>query len=104
MMGDSAILSVRMGPVALFEAEPVAGAMPHTVDFTDLSVGDITSWVWNFGDGHRSSEQNPTHAYVGPGVYTVNLTVEGSDGTDTYTRKDVIRVTPVLVYLPVVNK
>ncbi len=43
----------------------------------------ITSWNWMFGDGETSNEQNPTHTYTSPGVYTVRLTV--SNGTDSNT-------------------
>jgi len=32
-------------------------------------------WKWNFGDGTTSNEQNPTHSYNGPGVYTITMTL-----------------------------
>ena len=59
---------------------------PVAVSFTDTSVGYITNWSWDFGDGTNSTEQNPTHVFtLAPGevdaFYTVNLTV-----TDCYGR------------------
>jgi len=33
------------------------------------------SYLWNFGDGESSTQQNPQHAYDGPGDYTIILTV-----------------------------
>ena len=51
------------------------------VAFEDLSVGKITSWKWDFGDGGTSSEQNPTHEYKAGREYTVILDIEGPDGT-----------------------
>jgi hypothetical protein len=33
------------------------------VAFKDLSVGKVTSWKWDFGDGETSTEQNPLHVY-----------------------------------------
>jgi PKD repeat protein len=42
--------------------------------------GDTLTYLWDFGDGYTSSEQNPTHAYANDGDYTATLTV--SDGTD----------------------
>lgn len=51
------------------------------VAFKDLSVGAITSWKWDFGDGTTSTEQHPQHAYAKPGNYVVILDVTGSDGT-----------------------
>jgi len=39
---------------------------------------------WNFGDGQTSTLQNPVHAYVNAGVYSVCLTISGSGITCTY--------------------
>lgn len=60
-----------------------------TVTFTDLSYdpdGTIVSWLWDFGDGNTSTQQNPIHTYAAPGSYSVSLTVtdnEGANGTVT---------------------
>jgi PKD repeat protein len=37
------------------------------VAFKDESVGKITSWRWDFGDGETSTEQSPQHIYKQPG-------------------------------------
>lgn len=50
------------------------------VAFKDLSVGQINSWKWDFGDDETSTEQNPIHAYKDPGHYVVVLWVEGPAG------------------------
>jgi thermitase len=66
-----------------FSAAPVSGDEPLKVSFTDLSTsGDsISSWLWDFGDGVTSSEQNPAHTYIQDGLYTVSLTITGVDGS-----------------------
>jgi len=52
------------------------------VAFKDLSVGKVTSWKWNFGDGESSTDQNPIHAYKeARSDYVVILDVEGPAGT-----------------------
>jgi PKD repeat protein len=51
--------------------------------FTDKSKdddGNLVSWVWDFGDGTGSSEQNPTHSYEDEGHFDVTLTVTDNDG------------------------
>ncbi len=55
-----------------------------TFSFTDLSTNDPTSWLWDFGDGNTSTEQNPTHTYAEPGTYTVCLTVANDAGEDIF--------------------
>jgi trimeric autotransporter adhesin len=61
-------------------ASPMRGGAPLTVDFTDLSEGDPTSWAWDFGDGGTSTEQNPTHVYTAVGTHTASLTVTNASG------------------------
>jgi len=31
------------------------------------------TWLWTFGDGHSSTQENPEHHYDEPGIYTVCL-------------------------------
>ncbi|WP_185974262.1 T9SS type B sorting domain-containing protein [Litoribacter populi] len=45
------------------------------IQFNDLSLGDIVSWEWEFGDGITSNEQEPKHSYAQTGFYTVKLSV-----------------------------
>ena len=78
--------------VSNFTANPLTGAVPLSVQFTDQSTGDITEWYWDFDDGETSTEQNPSHTYNNVGKYTVSLTVSGSEGSDTETKADYICV------------
>lgn len=47
----------------------------NTVVFTDESMGEITEWYWEFGDGTNSLDQSPEHIFPGPGIYDVCLYV-----------------------------
>ncbi|HOK37291.1 MAG TPA: PKD domain-containing protein [Bacteroidales bacterium] len=78
--------------VADFSVSDTVGCVNLTVQFTDLSLNNPTSWLWNFGDGETSFEQNPVHTYVQPGIYTVSLEVSNSTGTDTKIVEDIIYV------------
>ncbi len=42
--------------------------------------GNALSFAWSFGDGASGSGAAPTHAYLTPGTYTVNLTVTDTHG------------------------
>ncbi|MFO8009510.1 MAG: PKD domain-containing protein [Dehalococcoidia bacterium] len=82
-------------PSANFICQPVCGSIPLKVDFTNTTDKAVTERLWEFGDGYTSKAKNPSHTYVEPGIYTVTLTVEGPDGRDTKTRKDLIEVIEV---------
>lgn len=45
------------------------------VQFTDLSIGNVSEWHWDFGDGNWSDEQDPVNAFPEFKEYLVNLTV-----------------------------
>jgi PKD repeat protein len=94
-VGTAAHLALRddVTLIADFTASPTYGAVPLTVNFTDLSVG-ATSWSWDFGDTGTSTDKNPTYTYTSSGTYTVSLTVTGAPGSDTETKVDYITVTP----------
>lgn len=50
------------------------------VAFKDESVGEVTSWLWTFGDGTTSTEQNPIHQFEEARSYVTILDVAGPDG------------------------
>ncbi len=79
-------------PIADFSASNTNAAINETITFTDESAFSPTSWAWDFGDGETSTEQNPTHAYAEAGTYTVQLTVENENGSDTEIKEDYITV------------
>jgi len=81
-------------PVAESWANTTKGPAPLVVAFTDESTGSPCGWVWEFGDGATSSEQNPVHTYTAPGVYLVNLTVFAASGSGRTEYPVRIRVAP----------
>ena len=87
--------------IVLIDTLPVAG-FEHTAAcaglqtcFTDTSVangGVIDSWIWIFGDGNNSTNQNPCHIYMNEGEYVVTLIVVNSDGCSSAPFNDTIYV------------
>ncbi len=70
-------------PIAGFTANTTKGAAPLKIKFTDSSTGNVSGYLWNFGDGITSTDQNPTHSYTKPGSYTVKLTVTNHGGSSS---------------------
>lgn len=75
-------ISVQEKPIADFVADTTeADCYPLPVTFTDLSSGtDINYWSWDFGDGVKSTFQNPFHNYSGTGTFDVTLRIKTSNG------------------------
>lgn len=42
--------------------------------------GNITKYIWDFGDGTTSSSKNPIHSYISNGTYIVTLEVTDNSG------------------------
>ena len=70
-------------PVASFTSTSPAGFAPFTVQFTDTSANQPTSWSWDFGDGGTSDLQNPVHTYTAGGAFNISLSATNSAGTGT---------------------
>ncbi len=80
-------------PVADFFAIPTSGwDIYYRPEFVDVSTGNITDYLWEFGDDQNSTELAPNHQYASPGTYTVSLTVSGPAGSDKRTKVDYITV------------
>jgi gliding motility-associated-like protein len=85
-------------PRAQFSVTSRQGCGPLTVNFTDESTIDgndtVEEWLWDFGDGNTSTEQNPTHTYESVGIYNVSLTITTviTGLTNTNTKSNFIQV------------
>lgn len=66
----------------------------YTINFTNTSAVSGT-YLWNFGDGSTSTEQNPVHTYDSSASYTVTLAVTDTKGTkyDVFTKINVSKKT-----------
>ena len=88
--GEIVERNIKLSPIATtttvlenpidFVGIPTIGFCPLTVQFANLSKGDIERYEWDFGDGETSTEEDPTHTYKTGGIYTVRLVNYGTDG------------------------
>src|SRR5690606_19863545 len=71
-----------------FTAGPISGSPPLTTIFTDTSTpGNAADlFHWDFGDGHITTAQQPTHTYTETGLFTVTLTITDTDTGETDTK------------------
>lgn len=75
-----------LSPKALFRAFPRSCKPGTPIRFQSLCEGDIIRYMWDFGDGGTSVEQNPVYSYATEGTYTVKLhlvTASGAQGIST---------------------
>lgn len=82
-----------------FTGTPLSGNTPMAVQFTDSSTGDPTSWLWDFGDGNTSVEQNPLHIYSTAGTWSVSLTA-----SNAYHSDELIRTNYIVSSSPATNR
>ncbi len=90
----SIVIELSTIPNAFFGYDQTNGCSPMTVHFIDQSQNNPTSWLWTFDGGNPSTSplQNPTVVYSTPGVYSVTLVVQNSQGSDALVLSDLITV------------
>lgn len=84
---DTSTVNIKVfsKPIALFQANPNTVFIPtNPVNCTNLSSG-ATSYQWDFGDGHTSTETNPSYLYQTPGEFQISLVAINQHGCkDTF--------------------
>jgi PKD repeat protein len=93
---DKSVITVNnVKPIAGFSVNPIEGDVTTEFAFSSTSTdtdGTVISYAWDFGDGHSSTDANPTHQYESVGTYMVSLLVYDDDGvaSDKYELEIVI--------------
>ncbi|MFC2151064.1 C1 family peptidase [Bacteroidota bacterium] len=86
-------------PVANFNADETTIVVGNTINFSDASANNPTSWSWTFEGGtpSTSTSQNPTVTYNTLGTYDVSLTVTNAEGNDTEIKTNYISVVDEII-------
>ncbi len=87
-------------PFANFNANVVSGCPGLTVQFSDNSFSNPTSWLWTFPGGtpSTSTDQNPIVTYNNAGTYNhVTLKVQNAFGSDSIIKLNYISVSPQII-------
>lgn len=81
---NSASTEVTVGAKPTANFTFTTGCKGTPTRFTSTSTtnpsGQNMTYLWNFGDGSTSTEQNPSHTYAQAGDYTVRLTAKTENG------------------------
>lgn len=67
-------------PIASFDTIQISDGNYFFLDRSDRLPN---TWLWDFGDGSTSNQQNPQNQFTNPGIYTVCLTVGNEVGSDS---------------------
>ncbi len=92
-LSKNGYITILSNPAATFTSNETSVCDISTVfSFTAQTTSAIT-WLWKFGDGSNATQQNPSHVYNQPGIYTVTLITTNQLGcTDTTIRLQYIEV------------
>ena len=82
LVTQNAGIRIQRSPEAAFKYSP-GGLL---VAFRDTSAGQVTSRLWDFGDGTTSTARSPSHTFAEPGYYAVTLRAANLVGSDEVTR------------------
>jgi PKD domain/Secretion system C-terminal sorting domain len=77
---DTINVTIDVMPVASFIYTSYA---IYNFVFTNTSIGG-SSYLWDFGDGETSTEENPTHTYAEYGCCDAALTINNICGSSTF--------------------
>ncbi|MCX7649612.1 MAG: PKD domain-containing protein, partial [Flavobacteriales bacterium] len=94
------LIVAHPAPVAGFSASPLV----MEIEEPDVVITDnsqyASQWLYTFGDGVQSNQQNPTHSYQNTGQYVITQTVSNAFGCSD-TASLVVVVNPVSeVFVP----
>jgi gliding motility-associated-like protein len=85
-------------PLVQFSANNVClGAPTLFQNQSSVSSGNLTNYVWDFGDGNNSLQNSPQHTYANDGTYTVTLVVSTDNNcVDSVTQNVIVNPVPVI--------
>ena len=86
-VSDSTFVSINgVTPTATFVYNAIeCGTPAQFLNHSQSNDGGQLSFIWNFGDGSVSKEQNPMHIFSRTGQYEVALTVSSESGCQNST-------------------
>lgn len=100
---DDTIVTIVVHPLVVAIVTPITSTICEgsSITFTQSSLGDQLTYLWDFGNGNTSTSATPpAQTYPTAGNFTVLLTVTGYCGTDTATAFVHVNPIPVTPTVP----
>jgi len=97
---DSVVKDIRIAesPLSQFsidrDSQCFKGHNFNLSNNSSISSGTLTS-LWDFGDGNSSSTKSPSHSYVSPGTYDIQLISTSTNSCSDTTTKTVVVHAPI---------
>ncbi len=82
---SKAIMVKFPDPIADFTMDKSMAGAGEVIAFTNASLNAET-YLWDFGDGNTSPDENPSHSYMSDSTYTINLTAYGNGKEDSISK------------------
>ena len=82
---------VEQDDSALPTAEYTFEATSFIYTFHNQSQGDVSSYLWDFGDGTTSTEENPSHNFSTAGTFLVCMTASNECGSNSFCQNVIIQ-------------
>jgi len=79
------INGIVVGPAVDFSAEDNCKGTP--VAFNNTTVGTVTGFTWDFGDGSTSTQSNISHTYSTSATFQIMLTATNAAGCQNFSKK-----------------
>ncbi len=96
----TSVIAPSVTPTAAFGIGNITPPLATNVQFTDLSAGGPVRWGWDFGDGDTAMTQNPVHAYMTSGTYTVRFVAYSCTDSSVTTRTLTVQQAPQISVAP----
>lgn len=90
----SKAVELGQAPKTAFSARPLSTCASEAVSFFDESKGDVTEWLWMFGDGGTSTLRNPSHMYKDTGFFNITLIAKNRNCPDTLVIENYVQIFP----------
>lgn len=100
-MNDTVIQTVNVfdPPTASFIMDPQIATTRTNAQFVYNGNGG-TNFLWDFGDGNISNENNPSHLFEVDGFYTISMQTTDANGCEDTTSLTIEVLLQPVVYLP----